>query len=174
MPRPVVFLEVTQHERPIGRIHIELFNDVVPKTAENFKCLCTGERGVGASGKPLHYKGCTFHRVIKGFMIQGGDITDGNGMGGESIYGEKFLDENFKLKHDAPGVVGMANAGPDTNGSQFYITLAPAQHLDGEHVVFGRVVEGMEVVVQVEDTQTNAHDEPIFTLRIAESGLVSA
>ncbi|MEZ4451588.1 MAG: peptidylprolyl isomerase [Nannocystaceae bacterium] len=147
---PRVFFDITIGGQPAGRIVFELFADVTPKTAENFRALCTGEKGVGRSGKPLHYKGSGFHRIIQQFMCQGGDFTRGNGTGGESIYGEKFADENFKLKHTEPGLLSMANAGPGTNGSQFFITTVPCPWLDGKHVVFGKVVEGHEVVRAME------------------------
>ncbi|KRY78524.1 Peptidyl-prolyl cis-trans isomerase 1 [Trichinella pseudospiralis] len=145
------FFDIAVEKRPLGRIVFELYNDVCPATCENFRALCTGEKGNGSvSGKPLHYKNCIFHRVIKKFMIQGGDFTAGNGTGGESIYGGMFADENFQLKHDEPYKLCMANRGRDTNGSQFFITLRAAPHLDNQHVVFGRVVSGHDVVNEIE------------------------
>ncbi|NCA71979.1 MAG: peptidylprolyl isomerase [Sphingobacteriia bacterium] len=151
---PRVAIDVTIGGEPAGTVTIELFADVVPKTAENFRALCTGEKGMGTNGKPLTYAGSPFHRIIPGFMIQGGDFTRGNGTGGESIYGERFDDENFELKHTGPGILSMANAGPNTNGSQFFITVAETAWLDGKHVVFGKVVDGMDVIQAMEQQGT--------------------
>ncbi|KAK4191160.1 41 kDa peptidyl-prolyl cis-trans isomerase [Podospora australis] len=170
--RSRVFFDVTIGGKQAGRIVFELYNDVVPKTAENFRALCTGEKGIGKAGKPLHYKGSIFHRIIKQFMIQGGDFTAGNGTGGESIYGAKFADENFELKHDRPFLLSMANAGPGTNGSQFFITTVATPHLDGKHVVFGEVLSGKSIVRQLENLPTQS-DKPIKDAVIADCGELS-
>ncbi|KAG7389985.1 hypothetical protein PHYBOEH_007182 [Phytophthora boehmeriae] len=156
----LVYFDVSIGGSRAGRVVFRLYPDL-PKTSENFRCLCTGERGLGRStGKPLHYKKVPFHRVIKGFMLQGGDFSQRNGTGGESIYGGKFADESFKYRHRKAGLLSMANAGKNTNGSQFFITAVPTPHLDGKHVVFGEVVNGMDVVRKMESVETVANDKP--------------
>ena len=202
---PHVYFDIKQGEEELGRIVMQLYADITPKTAENFRALCTGEKGDGVAGKPLHYKGCAFHRVIKDFMIQGGDFTAGNGTGGESIYGMKFVstfiscvtkvlftsvkftmtnynplllsflsqnDENFKIKHTKGGLLSMANSGPATNGSQFFITSRETPHLDGKHVVFGEVVEGMDVVRKIEDVSKDSGDKPDVDVVIEDCGMM--
>ena len=155
MPNPQVFMDIEIDGLGSQRVTFELFSDVVPKTVDNFRALCTGEKGINlpngkVSPKALHYKGSSFHRVIPQFMIQGGDFTNHNGTGGISIYGEKFQDENFKLTHKEPFMLSMANAGKNTNGSQFFITLVPCPWLDGAHVVFGKTLTGQEWLKKVE------------------------
>jgi peptidyl-prolyl isomerase G (cyclophilin G) len=173
-PNPHVYMELSVGNKKVGQMVMELFRDSVPRTAENFRALCTGERGVGKCGKRLHYQGCTIHRVIKGFMAQGGDFTKGDGTGGESIYGEKFRDESFTSKHDRAGLLSMANAGPNTNGSQFFITFGPTPHLNGRHVVFGKVVEGMDVLKLLEKVATGANDKPKMPVVIVDCGEIDA
>ncbi|KKY25992.1 hypothetical protein UCRPC4_g01574 [Phaeomoniella chlamydospora] len=167
---PIVFFDLTLGGEPLGRIKMLLYKDVVPRTAENFRQFCTGETK-NHLGRPQGYKGSKFHRVIKDFMIQGGDFLNGNGTGSTSIYGtSNFADENFTLKHTEPGLLSMANSGPNTNGSQFFITCVPTPFLDGKHVVFGKVVEGMDIVKMVERTRTRAGDKPERDVVIAQCG----
>ncbi|TPX59418.1 hypothetical protein SpCBS45565_g07744 [Spizellomyces sp. 'palustris'] len=168
---PRCYFDIEIAGQKAGRIVFELFADEVPKTAENFRALCTGERGRSAkSGATLHYKGSAFHRVIQDFMLQGGDFTNEDGTGGESIYGGQFPDESFKRKHDVELLLSMANRGPNTNGSQFFITCAPTPHLDGKHVVFGRVVSGQDIVRKIEVLPTDRKDRPHDKVIIANSG----
>lgn len=165
-----VFLDVDIDKQRIGRIVIGLYGKDVPKTAENFRALCTGEMGKTAKGISLHYKGTPIHRIIPGFMIQGGDIAYGDGRGNESIYGGSFPDENFKIKHSHPGVVSMVNFGRDSNGCQFFITTVKTSWLDGEHVVFGKVIEGMDTVYAVEGGAGTYSGKPRKKVTIADSG----
>ncbi|KAI1798049.1 cyclophilin [Ganoderma leucocontextum] len=159
-----VFFDITINDQHAGRIVFRLYDDVVPKTARNFRELATGQHGFG-------YKGSSFHRIIPNFMLQGGDFTRGNGTGGKSIYGEKFEDENFQLKHTKKGLLSMANAGKNTNGSQFFITTVVTSWLDGAHVVFGEVIQGMEIVDKVESLGS-ASGTPKARITIANSGTV--
>eukprot|EP00854_Cymbomonas_tetramitiformis_P003211 gene3211-4057_t len=185
---PKVYFDIQVGRSHLGRVTMELYADSVPRTAENFRQLCTGEggtlntsathsRGIGAkTRKPLHYKNCPFHRLIPGFMLQGGDFTNKDGSGGESIYGGKFADESLiptgKCRHNAAGTLSMANCGPNSNGSQFFITFKSTPHLDGKHEVFGKVIEGLDIVKQLEDIPTGASAKPLTDVIIADSGEV--
>jgi peptidyl-prolyl isomerase H (cyclophilin H) len=165
---PIVFFDVTIGNQNAGRIKMELFADKVPKTAENFRQLCTGE--YRKQGVPIGYKGCNFHRVIKDFMIQGGDFVNGDGTGCISIYGDRFEDENFELKHTGPGLLSMANSGPNSNGCQFFITCAKTNWLDDKHVVFGRVIDGLLTARKIENVSVGANSRPKLPCVISECG----
>jgi cyclophilin family peptidyl-prolyl cis-trans isomerase len=169
---PRVYMDVAIGKGNAGRLVFELFADFVPRTAENFRALCTGERGTSArSGFPLAFQGSSFHRVIRNFMAQGGDYTSGDGTGGESIYGSKFDDETFVLQHNGPGLLSMANSGPNTNASQFFLTFTKTPHLDGRHVVFGRVESGMRILMHaIQNVATDGNDRPRFDVTIAKCG----
>ena len=165
-----VFFDIAIGDESAGRLTMDLYGTVAPKTADNFRALCTGEKGVGALGKPLHFEGCSFHRIIPGFMCQGGDFTSGDGQGGESIYGGDFADEPFVFNHFEPGLLSMANAGPDSNGSQFFMTTAVTDFLDGKHVVFGKIVGGMDVLKAMESqgSKSGAVSTPVKIVACGE------
>eukprot|EP01083_Nonionella_stella_P240032 839472_1 len=165
-----VFFDVEIDGEKAGRITMGLYGATVPKTVENFRALCTGEKGMGKKGKPLHFKDSGFHRVIPGFMLQGGDFSHHNGTGGESIYGDKFDDENFQVKHSKGGLLSMANAGKNTNGSQFFITCSSTPHLNGKHVVFGRVLEGLPLIRRIENLPCSPSNKPNSDVRVARCG----
>uniref|UniRef100_A0A6G1SQ17 peptidylprolyl isomerase n=1 Tax=Aceria tosichella TaxID=561515 RepID=A0A6G1SQ17_9ACAR len=165
------YFDISIGDLDCGRIVFKLFHDKCPKTCENFRCLCTGEKGISRRfGKPLHYKGTSFHRIVKNFIIQGGDITDGNGRGGDSIYDGAFADENLTLAHDEPYLLSMANRGADTNKSQFFITTNEAPHLDGKHVVFGRVVSGLDTILKIERQEVDSKSRPLKKVIIRDCG----
>ena len=167
-----VFFDMNKNGQPVGRLVFGLFGNTVPKTAKNFAMLADGSAGMGVSGKPLHFKGSKFHRIIRDFMAQGGDFTKDNGTGGESIYGRKFEDENFILKHSRPGLLSMANSGKDTNGSQFFMTFVETPWLDGKHVVFGEVLEGLNILSEMNRLGSRDGKDRSTEWLIADCGIV--
>ncbi len=169
---PIVFLDIAIGDAEPERLEIELFASKVPKTAKNFLQLCTGEAGMAKCGKPLHYKNTIFHRNIKDFMIQGGDFQNANGTGGESIYGQKFADENFSCEHLGKGYLSMANSGANTNGSQFFITYKKTSWLDSKHVVFGKVIKNIEFLTTLEGMENGPGDAPKLTTKIVACGVL--
>lgn len=170
MVRPRTFFDFSVNNDLLGRVIFELFNDTVPITCENFRALCTGEKGLSSSGNPLYYKNSIIHRSIHNFMIQGGDFTKRSGAGGESIYGSTFVDEDLSRPLDTEGLLCMANKGPNTNGSQFFITLRQCPHLNGKHVVFGKVIKGYEVIKQVAEVLVDEKDRPLTPVVISNCG----
>ena len=171
LENPRVYFDIEIGAKEAGTVIFELFKNVVPRTCENFRQLCTGEAGRSkVSGRNLAFTGSTFHRVIKGFMAQGGDFTKHNGTGGESIYGMKFADENFTIKHSEKYLLSMANSGRNTNGSQFFITFEKTPWLDGKHVVFGRVERGQEIIEDIQRVSTGENDKPKIGIKIKKSG----
>jgi len=168
-PNPIVFMDITVGGQEIGRIKMELFADIVPRTAENFRQFCTGE--YRRDSIPIGYKGSSFHRVIKDFMVQGGDFVQSDGTGLMSIYGGKFEDENFKMRHTQPGMLSMANSGPNTNGCQFFITCAKCDFLDNKHVVFGKILDdGLLVIRRIENVAVGANNRPKLPIVVAQCG----
>ncbi|KDE07296.1 hypothetical protein MVLG_02516 [Microbotryum lychnidis-dioicae p1A1 Lamole] len=170
MSNPRCFFDISLEGELLGRVIFELFADAVPKAAENFRALCTGSAGVNEMGIPLYYKGTPFHRIIAGFMVQGGDFTLRNGKGGQSIYGATFEDEDLRREIDSEGLLVMANRGKNTNGSQFFVSLRPCPHLLGKHVVFGRVVKGYEVIEAISKLPVNEKDHPLQLVTISHCG----
>lgn len=170
MPNPRCFMDLSVEGVMVGRVIFELFSDYVPKTAENFRALCTGSAGVNTTGQPLWYKGSPLHRIIAGFMVQGGDFTTRNGKGGESIYGGTFDDENLSREIDAEGLLVMANRGKNTNGSQWFVSLRPCPHLAGKHVVMGRVVKGYDIIEGLSKLPTDEKDRPTQLVTISHCG----
>jgi len=166
-----VYLNILIGKKQVGQIVIELYTNIAPVTCNNFRALCTGEKGYTNQGKKLSYKGTRFHRIIPNFMIQGGDIEKDNGEGSVSIYGETFDDENFTIKHDKAGIVSMANRGPNTNGSQFFIITEPQPHLDNKHVAFGQVIEGMDIVNEISSVGSY-NGNPIIDVIINDCGSI--
>lgn len=165
---PIVFFDIQIGNQKAGRVKMELFSNIVPLTCENYRQFCTGE--FLQDNKPIGYKNSIFHRVIPNFMIQGGDFLNCNGTGSISIYGEQFKDENFKIKHDSEGLLSMANSGPDSNGCQFFITLKKTEHLDQKHVVFGKVIEGMNIIHKIAQVPIDSNDKPKIVVSIIECG----
>ncbi|KAJ2706234.1 Peptidyl-prolyl cis-trans isomerase-like 1 [Coemansia sp. IMI 203386] len=168
MVNPIVFFDIKIGGEDAGRLKMELFADKVPKTAENFRQLCTGEHRI--NGVPQGYKNSPFHRIIPGFMAQGGDFVKSNGTGRMSIYGDKFDDENFDIKHTGPGILSMANSGPNTNGCQFFLTLVETPWLDNKHVVFGKLVDGLLTLRKIENVPTGPDNKPKLPVTISECG----
>jgi len=167
------FIAFSINNREVGCVEVQLYSSELPLTCENFRALCTGEKGAGRIWKkPLHYKGSPIHRIVPKFVLQGGDFSHGDGRGGESVHGETFEDEGFQHRHVGPGLLSMANRGPNTNGSQFFITLAPAPHLDGSHVVFGEVTKGMEIIRLIEQIETSENNRPKMPVKISDCGMV--